>query len=64
MADVTRFGQWRKAQVSTDQGGNCVEVAAGAGGAVVGVRDSKDLTQAPIMLVPADWEAFKRAAST
>jgi hypothetical protein len=36
-------------------GGNCVEVAVGA---EVLVRDSKDLSVAPLRFGPAGWDAF------
>jgi hypothetical protein len=47
---------WFKSSYSSDQGGNCVEVAAHP--AAVHVRDSK-VTDGPVLTVePAAWSAF------
>ena len=51
---------WRKSSYSSDQGGNCVEVAqtlAGAAG-VVAVRDSKDPAGPVLTVGPAGFSAF------
>lgn len=53
---------WFKSSYSTDEGGNCVEVAAHA--AAVHVRDSK-VTEGPVLTVtPAAWAAFVGDAAT
>ncbi|MFI6332219.1 DUF397 domain-containing protein [Micromonospora chersina] len=46
---------WRKSSLSGD--GNCVEVAAG-NGAVVGVRDSKDVAGPVLAFSPVAWTGF------
>jgi hypothetical protein len=49
--------RWRKASLSGNNGGNCVEVATSLPGAVA-IRDSKD-QQGPVLIItPDDWEAF------
>ncbi|NED86628.1 DUF397 domain-containing protein [Streptomyces sp. SID11233] len=48
--------QWFKSRHSTDEGGNCVEVATCPH--TVHVRDSKDLTVPALALSPAAWSAF------
>lgn len=48
---------WRKSSYSSDNGGNCVEVASGVPG-VVPVRDSKVPTGPVLMLTPAAWSTF------
>ena len=48
--------QWRKSSRSGSTGGDCVEVAALAGG--VGVRDSKDQAGPILRFGPAAWSAF------
>jgi hypothetical protein len=51
---------WFKSSYSSDQGGNCVEVAVGPG--TVHVRDSKN-PDGPILTVTPDaWAAFVRFA--
>ncbi|MEU1331500.1 DUF397 domain-containing protein [Streptomyces sp. NPDC005865] len=50
--------RWRKSSYSNGQGGDCVEVADGVPG-VVPVRDSKQGTQGPaLVLGAAAWQAF------
>jgi Domain of unknown function (DUF397) len=53
---------WRKASRSTENGGNCVEVAAVS--EVVAVRDSKDPDGAKLLVSRADFltlaEALKK----
>ena len=48
---------WRKSSYSSDQGGNCVEVAelAGDGRAV---RDSKDPDGAVLSISSSQWASF------
>ncbi|MFE9856544.1 DUF397 domain-containing protein [Streptomyces sp. NPDC005780] len=48
--------QWFKSSHSTDEGGNCVEVATRPH--AIHVRDSKDLTVPALTLSPAAWAAF------
>lgn len=48
---------WRKSSYSSDQGGNCVEVADLAGGSRA-VRDSKDPAGAVLKFTSAAWAAF------
>ncbi|MDT3397931.1 DUF397 domain-containing protein [Streptomyces sp. B1866] len=49
--------RWRKSSYSDGNGGHCVEVADGFGGAVP-VRDSKN-PHGPALIVPAPaWTAF------
>ncbi|MEU9090311.1 DUF397 domain-containing protein [Streptomyces sp. NPDC048428] len=53
--------QWFKSSHSSEEGGNCVEVATSPH--AIHVRDSKDLTVPALTLSPAAWAAFlKRAA--
>ncbi|MFG2007057.1 DUF397 domain-containing protein [Spirillospora sp. NPDC048911] len=47
---------WRKSSFSTDNGGNCVEVAAVADG--IAVRDSKDPQGPALALAPEAWRAL------
>ncbi|MER6396774.1 DUF397 domain-containing protein [Kitasatospora sp. NPDC059973] len=54
---------WRKSSFSGSEGGNCVEVADGAAGAVP-VRDSKD-PYGPSLTFTADaWGSFLTALHT
>ncbi|WP_405088986.1 DUF397 domain-containing protein [Microbispora sp. NBC_01389] len=48
---------WRKSSRSSDNGGQCVEVAVNLPG-VVAVRDSKDPDGPALAFTPADWQAF------
>ncbi|MGD1223244.1 MULTISPECIES: DUF397 domain-containing protein [Streptomyces] len=51
------LAQWRKSSYSDDNGGECVEVAAGLPG-VVPVRDSK-VPDGPALVFPsAAWAGF------
>ncbi|MFH8372134.1 DUF397 domain-containing protein [Streptomyces cyaneofuscatus] len=53
---------WFKSSYSSDQGGNCVEVAAHP--AAVHIRDSK-VTEGPVLTVePAAWSAFIHGSGT
>ncbi|MER6692357.1 DUF397 domain-containing protein [Streptomyces minutiscleroticus] len=47
---------WVKSTYSSGEGGQCVEVAAGA--RAVHVRDSKDTGRAGLILGPDAWAAF------
>ncbi len=57
---------WRKSSFSSGNGGACVEAAivpgaAGDGGRVVALRDSKD-PAGPVLVFTADeWQAFTSA---
>ncbi|MGW0591603.1 DUF397 domain-containing protein [Streptosporangium sp. NPDC002607] len=48
---------WRKSSRSSDNGGQCVEVAANLPG-VVAIRDSKDPNGPKLLLTPTGWTAF------
>lgn len=48
--------QWFKSSHSSEEGGNCVEVAAHPH--AIHVRDSKNLTVPALALSPAAWAAF------
>ena len=48
--------EWRKRTFSTDQGGNCVEVAGFAG--QIMVRDSKNPNGPSLTFTVAEWAAF------
>ncbi|GGK56834.1 hypothetical protein Ppa06_15000 [Planomonospora parontospora subsp. parontospora] len=48
---------WRKSSRSSDNGGQCVEVADNLPG-VVAVRDSKDPDGPKLLFTPAEWRAF------
>lgn len=57
MSDQREVGLvWRKASASTSNG-NCVEVAAIAGGGAA-VRDSKDPDGPVLRFTAAEWAAF------
>jgi hypothetical protein len=47
---------WFKSSYSSDQQGNCVEVALRPH--TVHVRDSKDVTRPALALSPSAWSAF------
>jgi hypothetical protein len=49
--------QWRKSVRSGSNGGNCVETNFSVPG-LVGVRDSKELTRAPLVYTLDEWRAF------
>jgi Domain of unknown function (DUF397) len=53
-ADLARAA-WRTSSYSNN-GGNCVEIAAAAG--VVGVRDTKDRVGATLTFGPRAWQRF------
>ena len=48
---------WQKSSRSSDNGGQCVEVAANLPG-VVAVRDGKDPNGPSLLFTPAEWKAF------
>lgn len=48
---------WRKSSYSGSNGGNCVEVGAGAPG-IVPVRDSKDPEGPALVFAAHAWSAF------
>jgi hypothetical protein len=50
-------GQWRKSVRSGGNNGDCVEANFSVPG-LVGVRDSKDLTRAPLVYTLDEWRAF------
>ena len=49
--------RWRTSSFSSDQGGECVEVADLPNGGR-GVRDSKNPTGPALMFTTAEWVAF------
>jgi hypothetical protein len=49
--------KWQKSSGSGPTGGNCVEVAALAGGDVA-VRNSRDLDGPALIFTRDEWEAF------
>lgn len=48
--------EWTKSSYSSNDGPECVEVAAAPG--AVHVRDSKDVTRPGFAVSPAGWTAF------
>jgi hypothetical protein len=55
-AAVTAQLAWFKSSYSGAEGGDCVEVAAGAG--VVHLRDSKDAGGPVVRISAAAWDGF------
>ncbi|MCF6521751.1 DUF397 domain-containing protein [Streptomyces sp. JJ36] len=53
---------WVKSSYSSNDGPDCVEVAAAPG--AVHVRDSKDTTRPGLTVSPACWTAFTRHAAS
>ena len=49
--------EWRKSSRSGPTGGNCVEIAALAGGDVA-MRNSRDPDGPALIFTRAEWEAF------
>ena len=49
--------RWRKASLSGNNGGNCVEVATSLPD-VVAIRYSKDQRGPVLIITPDQWEAF------
>jgi hypothetical protein len=54
--DLSR-ADWRKASYTTNNGGNCVEVAANLTG-IVAVRDSKNPAGPALGFSRQEWAAF------
>ncbi|GAA3738056.1 DUF397 domain-containing protein [Plantactinospora mayteni] len=52
---------WRTSSRSSDNGGNCVEVADNLPGRVL-VRDTKDRDGGTLTFEPAAWQAFVNLA--
>jgi hypothetical protein len=52
--------RWRTATRSSNNGGNCVEVADNLPGRVL-VRDSKDREGGTLTFAPTAWASFVRA---
>jgi len=52
---------WRRSSHSSEEGGECVEVATRP--ARVHVRDSKDTTRAALAVAPTAWTAFVEFAA-
>ena len=52
---------WFKSSYSAGDGGQCVEVAVRP--ARIHVRDSKDITRAPLAIDPTAWTAFVEFAA-
>ncbi|GII65698.1 hypothetical protein Skr01_57830 [Sphaerisporangium krabiense] len=52
--------EWRKSSRSSDNGGQCVEVASNLP-RVVAVRDSKDTGVPAVLTAPGAWRAFTEA---
>ncbi|MYV53065.1 DUF397 domain-containing protein [Streptomyces sp. SID3212] len=48
---------WRKSSYSSDNGGDCLEIATNLPG-IIPVRDSKAPEGPALMLTPAAWNAF------
>ena len=62
-AESLTDARWRKSSYSSENGGNCIEIAADFPG-VVPVRDSKN-PQGPVLVIPANaWSAFVHAVKT
>jgi Domain of unknown function (DUF397) len=62
-ADTLSAASWFKSSYSNDQGGNCVEGARLADGAMA-VRDSKDPHGPALVFPAAAWTAFASAVRT
>lgn len=54
---------WRKSSRSSDNGGQCVEVAANLP-RVVAIRDSKDPNGPNLLLTPTEWRTFIHGIKT
>lgn len=57
VADLT----WFKSSYSSNEGGECIEVAAAEQGVLV--RDSKDLVRSPFTIGRTGWADFVRYAA-
>ncbi|MEU7485376.1 DUF397 domain-containing protein [Streptomyces sp. NPDC042319] len=53
---------WFKSSYSTEQGGNCVEVAVAP--TAIHIRDSKDSDGPHLSVTPATWANFTAFAAT
>ncbi len=51
------MGDWRKSSYSGSEGGSCVELASGGGGAVL-VRDTTDRDGGTLAFTADAWQAF------
>ncbi|MFD6170461.1 DUF397 domain-containing protein [Streptomyces coeruleorubidus] len=56
--------QWRKSSYSSDQGGECVEIAEAAHTTVVAIRDSKNPAGPILTLGPATFTTFVNWTTT
>ncbi|MET7298698.1 DUF397 domain-containing protein [Embleya sp. NPDC005575] len=56
ITNTTASEHWRKSTYSSNNGGNCVEVADGC--AAVPVRDSKAPALGHLTIAPASWSAL------
>ncbi|MEU3168339.1 DUF397 domain-containing protein [Streptosporangium sp. NPDC006930] len=54
---------WRKSSRSSDNGGQCVEVANNLSG-VVAVRDSKNPDSPKLLFTPTQWKRFVGGVKT
>lgn len=54
---------WQKSSRSSDNGGQCVEVAANLPG-VIAVRDSKNPDGPKLLFAPAEWRTFVGGVKT
>ncbi|WP_433347539.1 DUF397 domain-containing protein [Micromonospora sp. CA-111912] len=57
LTDSLTAARWRTATRSSNNGGDCVEVADNLAGRVL-VRDSKDRDGGTLSFAPAAWRAF------
>ncbi|WP_110946139.1 DUF397 domain-containing protein [Streptomyces avicenniae] len=57
----TPHSEWRRSSYSSNNGGDCVEVARVVVG-VVSVRDSKAVTGPVLEISPGAWTGFIRSA--
>lgn len=54
---------WRISSRCGPNGGNCVEVNAGGGAGIVGVRDTKPADSPVLVFGSAGWRSFVTAAT-
>ena len=50
--------QWFKSSYSSEQGGQCLEVAVAASPRTVHIRDSKDTHGPTLTVTPGTWTSF------